>query len=156
MAGKKQEVYDQMVAISNMANIQYVRQKETKGLGHAVCCAKAFVGNEPFAVLYGDDVIIGGERPACRELCDAYEQFGLRRCGHQGGADGATSASTPRWQVEPMAGRNLFHLTDMVEKPSARTEVLSNYSILGPLRAARRKSLRFWKTPLPVRAARSS
>ena len=65
-----------MVAISHMANIQYVRQKETKGLGHAVLCAKAFVGNEPFAVLYGDDVIIGGERPACRELCEVYEQYG--------------------------------------------------------------------------------
>ena len=51
LASKKQEVYDEMVAISQMANIQYVRQKETKGLGHAVLCAKAFVGNEPFAVL---------------------------------------------------------------------------------------------------------
>ena len=66
LASKKQEVYDQMVAISHMANIQYVRQKETKGLGHAVLCAKAFVGNEPFAVLYGDYFILNGERPACR------------------------------------------------------------------------------------------
>ena len=104
LASKKQEVYDQMVAISHMANIQYVRQKETKGLGHAVLCAKAFVGNEPFAVLYGDDVIIGGERPACRELCEVYDEYGLGVAG--------------------------IKLTDMVEKPSL-TEILSNYSILG-------------------------
>ena len=56
-AGKMQ-VYHEMVAISELANIQYVRQKETKGLGHAVLCAKSFAAGEPFAVLYGDDVII--------------------------------------------------------------------------------------------------
>jgi UTP--glucose-1-phosphate uridylyltransferase len=61
LAGGKQKMYDEVVAISKLANIQYVRQKETKGLGHAVWCAKSFVGNEPFAVLYGDDVIIGKE-----------------------------------------------------------------------------------------------
>ena len=49
----KQEVYDEIVSISNLANITYIRQKETKGLGHAILCAKSFVGNEPFAVLYG-------------------------------------------------------------------------------------------------------
>lgn len=130
LAAKKQEVYDQMVAISHMANIQYVRQKETKGLGHAVLCAKAFVGNEPFAVLYGDDVILGGERPACRELCEVYEQYGIGVAGIK---------PVPREDIskycslalEAVEGRNdLFRLTDMIEKPSL-TEILSNYSILG-------------------------
>ena len=130
LASKKQEVYDQMVAISQMANIQYVRQKETKGLGHAVLCAKAFVGQEPFAVLYGDDVVLGGERPACRELCEVYEKYGV-------GAAGIKPVSTEDISkycsvaLEPIPGENtVYRLTDMVEKPSL-TEVLSNYSILG-------------------------
>ena len=56
-------------------NIYFLRQKETKGLGHAVLCAKNFIGNEPFAVLYGDDVIIS-EKPVTKQLCDAYEKYG--------------------------------------------------------------------------------
>ena len=53
-----------------------MRQKETKGLGHAIGCAREFVGDEPFAVLYGDDVILG-EDPACGQLIRAWEEFGL-------------------------------------------------------------------------------
>ena len=55
----KEAILNQVVGISKLANIFYVRQKETKGLGHAIGCAREFVGDEPFAVLYGDDVIIG-------------------------------------------------------------------------------------------------
>ena len=61
--------------VANLANIYYIRQKETRGLGDAVLRAKEFVGTEPFAVLYGDDVIIG-EPPAIGELCEAYEKYG--------------------------------------------------------------------------------
>ena len=130
LASKKQEVYDEMVAISQMANIQYVRQKETKGLGHAVLCAKAFVGNEPFAVLYGDDVVLGGEHPACWELCRAYEQFGVGVAGIKPVPIEDISKYCSL-AIEPVPGQErIFHLTDMVEKPSL-TEVLSNYSILG-------------------------
>lgn len=71
----KKAMLDEVVDISRLANIYFVRQKETKGLGHAVNCARSFVGNEPFAVLYGDDVIIG-EDPACGQLIRAYEEFG--------------------------------------------------------------------------------
>ncbi len=130
LASKKQEVYDQMVAISQMANIQYVRQKETKGLGHAVLCAKAFAGNEPFAVLYGDDVVLGGEKPACCELCEAYEKYGV---GVAGIKPVATENISKYCSValEPIPDEKaVYRLTDMVEKPSL-TEVLSNYSILG-------------------------
>lgn len=130
LASKKQEVYDQMVAISQMANIQYVRQKETKGLGHAVLCAKAFAGNEPFAVLYGDDVVLGGEKPACCELCEAYEKHGV---GVAGIKPVATENISKYCSValEPIPDEKaVYRLTDMVEKPSL-TEVLSNYSILG-------------------------
>lgn len=61
--------------MSSLANITYVRQQEPKGLGHAITLAKSFVGDEPFAVMYGDDVIIG-ENPAIGQLCRAYEEFG--------------------------------------------------------------------------------
>ncbi|MBQ4102351.1 MAG: NTP transferase domain-containing protein, partial [Oscillospiraceae bacterium] len=80
LASGKQQIYDEMVQISNLASIHYIRQKETKGLGHAVLCAKTFVGDEPFAVLYGDDVILG-ENPVCGQLCSAYERFGLGVAG---------------------------------------------------------------------------
>ena len=53
----KKDIYNDVLACSKFGNIFFIRQKETKGLGHAVLCAKSFVGNEPFAVLYGDDVI---------------------------------------------------------------------------------------------------
>ena len=68
---KKAAILDEVVGISKLANIFYVRQKETKGLGHAIGCAREFVGGEPFAVLYGDDVILG-EDPACGQLIRAY------------------------------------------------------------------------------------
>ncbi|MEG0542686.1 MAG: UTP--glucose-1-phosphate uridylyltransferase, partial [Angelakisella sp.] len=77
LASGKQQVYEEMLHIAGMANIQYVRQQQPKGLGHAILCAKTFVGNEPFAVLYGDDVIISPEgQEATRELCDAYDKYG--------------------------------------------------------------------------------
>ena len=56
--GGKKALYDQVVSIAEIANITYLRQKEQKGLGHAILQAKNFVGDEPFAVLYGDDVIV--------------------------------------------------------------------------------------------------
>ena len=73
---EKEAMLEQVVALSKLANIYYVRQKETKGLGHAVNCARSFVQGEPFAVLYGDDVILGKD-PACGQLMRAYEEFGL-------------------------------------------------------------------------------
>ncbi len=73
---EKQKILDEIISIAHKANIYFVRQKETRGLGHAVNCARSFVGNEPFAVLYGDDVIIG-EDPACGQLIRAYEEYGL-------------------------------------------------------------------------------
>lgn len=71
----KREIYDEIVGIANLANITFIRQKEIKGLGHAIGRARAFVGDEPFAVLYGDDVIIG-EDPALAQLIRAYETYG--------------------------------------------------------------------------------
>lgn len=127
LAGGKQKQFDEVVAIANLANIQYLRQKETKGLGHAVWCAKNFVGDEPFAVLYGDDVIIGDD-PACGQLCRAYEEFGLGIVGIKEVPAGQIYKYSSL-KTEPIRD-NLFRVTDMIEKPKPGKE-LSNYSILG-------------------------
>ncbi len=130
LASGKQSVYDEIVAISKLANITYIRQKETKGLGHAVLCAKAFVGDEPFAVLYGDDVIIGGEKPAVKELCEAYEKYGLGVAGVKSVPSDQISKYSSL-KVEEIAGdEHIFRVKDMIEKPLPH-QVMSSYSILG-------------------------
>ncbi|MDD3192309.1 MAG: UTP--glucose-1-phosphate uridylyltransferase [Oscillospiraceae bacterium] len=127
LASGKQDLYDQIVDLTKIANIQYVRQKETKGLGHAVWCAKPFVGDDPFAVLYGDDVIIS-DNPACGQLCRAYEEFGLATVGiKEVTAEQILKYSSLK--TEPLRD-NLFRVTDMIEKPKP-DQVLSLYSILG-------------------------
>lgn len=123
----RQETLDELNAIAGMANIFYLRQKETKGLGHAVLCARSFVGDEPFAVLYGDDVIIG-EDPAIAQLCRAYEQYGKGVVGVNKVSEEAITKYSSL-QVEPLADRQ-FKVTDMIEKPSP-DKIMSLYSILG-------------------------
>lgn len=123
----KEKVYEEMVAISNMANIQYIRQKETKGLGHAIYCAKAFVGSDPFAVLYGDDVIIG-DNPACGQLCKAYEKYGK---GVVGIKEVATEQILKYCSLKTQhLEDNCYSVTDMIEKPRIE-QLFSNYAILG-------------------------
>lgn len=124
---EREPVLRQVQHISKLANICYVRQKETKGLGHAISCARSFVGNEPFAVLYGDDVIIG-EDPACAQLIRAYEAFGKGVVG----VKEVTVEAIQKYsslKVEHLKD-NYFSCTDMVEKPKP-SEILSLYSILG-------------------------
>ncbi len=128
LASGKQDVYDQVVGISKLANIYFVRQKETRGLGHAVNCARSFVGDEPFAVLYGDDVIIG-EDPACGQLIRAYEKYGKAVLGIKSVPEEAISKYSSL-KVDHLE-ENLYNCTDMVEKPKTKEEVLSLYSILG-------------------------
>lgn len=68
----KYELLKQVQAISNLANIHYIRQKEPKGLGHAIYCANRFIGDEPFAVLLGDDIVVS-EEPCMKQLIKVYE-----------------------------------------------------------------------------------
>ena len=68
--------------ISNIVNIQYIRQQTPKGLGHAVLCAKNFVGNEPFAVLLGDDVV-DSNVPCLKQLINVYERYNSTVLGVQ-------------------------------------------------------------------------
>lgn len=129
LASGKESLYQEVVAASSLANIQYIRQKEQKGLGHAVLCAKEFVGDEPFAVLYGDDVIISPEdSPATGELVRAYEKYGKGVVGIKE----VTAQQILKYSslaVSPLEDR-VFAVTDMVEKP-APDKILSLYSILG-------------------------
>ena len=121
------ERLNQVLNVSNLANIVYVRQKKALGLGDAVLCAKAFVGNEPFAVLYGDDVI-KSKNPVCKQLCEVYEEFGLGVLGiKQLPEDQLLRCSSLK--LENLKG-NIFKVFDMVEKPKLN-EIISKYSILG-------------------------
>ena len=124
---QKYEALEVVKGISKMANIYFIRQQEMKGLGHAVSCAKSFVGNEPFAVLSGDDVIIG-EKPVCGQLIEAFDEYGLSVVG----AKEMPKEEIGRYgslKVENIRN-NIFMCTDMVEKPTP-DKVLSLYSILG-------------------------
>lgn len=112
---------------ANIANVYFLRQKETKGLGDAVLRARSFVGNEPFAVLYGDDVILG-EKPATAELCEAYEKFGKNVVGIKEVTD-EFIVKYSSLKVEPLSDTE-YNVTDMIEKPSLETK-FSNFSILG-------------------------
>ncbi len=125
-AGRTAELED-VRRITDMANIYFLRQKETKGLGHAVNCARSFVGDEPFAVLYGDDVIIGDD-PACGQLCRAYEQHGKGVVG--------IKEVTPEQIVKYCSlavdaiDERTYRVSDMIEKPKPE-QIMSLFSILG-------------------------
>lgn len=123
----KKKIYDDVMQCSNFGNIYFIRQKETKGLGHAVLCAKSFVGDEPFAVLYGDDVIVS-ETPVTKQLCDAYEKYGKGAVGVKE-VPGKAITKYCSLAVDRIED-NCYNCTDMIEKPSEE-EILSNFSILG-------------------------
>ncbi len=124
--GKTKEL-GEITSVCNLANIYFLRQKETKGLGDAVLRAKQFVGADPFAILYGDDVIIG-EKPAIGEMCEAYEKYGKSVVGIKEVSDEAIVkySSLKVSQLE----ENIYSVTDMIEKPSIYNK-LSNFAVLG-------------------------
>ncbi len=123
----KIDVYNQIVDITKLANITYIRQHEPKGLGHAILCAKTFVGDEPFAVLYGDDVILG-ENPVCKQLCDAYDQYEKGIVGIKE----VTVEQIQKYSSMKLSslGGNRYEITDMIEKPKP-DQIFSLFSILG-------------------------
>lgn len=125
--GKTDEL-EKLRSIANLANITFIRQKEAKGLGHAVLCAKEFIGNEPFAVLYGDD-LIEADYPTTRSLIEIYERYGLGTAGVKAvSPEQITKYSSLK--LEELE-ENVFRCTDMIEKPATPEEAFSLYSILG-------------------------
>ena len=123
----KSDLLELVRDISDMVDIHYIRQKEPKGLGHAIHCAKTFVGNEPFAVLLGDDVV-DSEVPCLKQLIDCYNEYKTTIVGVQpvdedkvdkyGIVDGI--------HIED----RVYKVKDLVEKPSVE-EAPSNIAILG-------------------------
>ncbi|MCQ4089157.1 UTP--glucose-1-phosphate uridylyltransferase GalU [Exiguobacterium sp. LL15] len=126
-ASGKTELLEKVCASTNLANIFYVRQKEQKGLGHAIWTARQFIGDEPFAVLLGDD-IVESETPAIRQLMDAYEETGQSVIGVQE----VEPKETHRYGIiDPLdkEGR-LYPVRRFVEKPESGTAP-SNLAIMG-------------------------
>ena len=126
----KKDLYEDVLACSNIANVYFLRQKETKGLGHAIMCAKSFIGNEPFAILYGDDVIINDEYPVTKQLVDAYEKTGKGIVGVK---------EVPRKDVSKYCSLDvtphadnaaLMDVHNIIEKPT-EDQIMSCFSILG-------------------------
>ncbi|PEP18983.1 UTP--glucose-1-phosphate uridylyltransferase [Bacillus wiedmannii] len=112
---------------SSKINIHYIRQKEPKGLGHAVWCARKFIGNEPFAVLLGDD-IVQAETPCLRQLMDQYEATQSSVIGVQT----VPETETHRYGIiDPLVqkGRS-YQVSKFVEKPAKGTAP-SNLAIMG-------------------------
>lgn len=124
----KTETLKMLEEIRSMINIQYVRQAEPKGLGHAIYCAKAFAGDEPFAVLLGDDVVYNAEKPCLKQMIEMYEKYNASILGVQ---------SVPESEVNKygiVSGEKVddrvWRVRDMVEKPK-REEAPTNVAVLG-------------------------
>ncbi len=115
------------IDIANLADVYFLRQKETKGLGHAVLKAKAFTKDEPFVVLYGDDVIMGKD-PVAAQLCRAYEETG-KACVGIKEVDSESIQKYSSMKLDHISN-NIYNITDMIEKPAPGKE-FSLFSILG-------------------------
>ncbi|PKM83601.1 MAG: UTP--glucose-1-phosphate uridylyltransferase [Firmicutes bacterium HGW-Firmicutes-13] len=123
----KTEMLKEVKRISNMAKIHYIRQREPKGLGHAIYCAKSFIGNEPFAVLLGDD-IVDSEIPCLSQLIKMYEEYNSTILGVQE----INREDVNKYGI--VKGKNitrdLMRVESLVEKPDAKTAP-SNIAIMG-------------------------
>lgn len=124
---KKDELLDIVEDISNMANIYYIRQKEPRGLGHAIHCAKTFVGSEPFAVMLGDDVV-DAEVPCLKQMIDVFDEYKTTILGVQE----VNRNDVNKYGIvanAPVKDR-VYKVKDLVEKPRVE-EAPSNVAILG-------------------------
>jgi UTP--glucose-1-phosphate uridylyltransferase len=125
----KLDILEEVQSISSLANIYYVRQKEALGLGHAILCAKSFIGNEPFAVLLGDDIVMS-ETPCLKQIIKVFEYCNSSVIAIQSVADNDVSKygiiKPKGTNFEP----NLFYIEKLVEKPT-REEAPSNLAIMG-------------------------
>lgn len=123
----KFELLEEVQKSSKLVDIHYIRQKEPRGLGHAIWCARKFIGNEPFAVLLGDD-IVKAEKPCLKQMIEQFERYNASLIGVQHVADNQVS----RYGI--VDGKKiddrLYNVTNLVEKPKLE-ESPSNLAILG-------------------------
>lgn len=118
----------EMVRRISEINLHYIRQKEPRGLGHAILCARRFIGDEPFAVLLGDDVV-DSEKPALKQLIDVYDRRGFSVLGVQEVAPEKVSSYGIIDGV-PTEEARTYTVKDMVEKP-AQEEAPSRLAVFG-------------------------
>ena len=123
----KDELLSEILGISNLANITFIRQKEINGLGGAILLAKNFAANEPVAILYGDDVIFS-ETPVTKQLIDIYEEYEKGVVGVKEVSDELVMKYCTL-DVKKIR-ENLYECCDMIEKPK-KEEIISNFSVLG-------------------------
>lgn len=122
----RMELLGNIKEIRDKVNIHYIRQKETKGLGHAIYCAKAFVGNEPFAIFLPDD-LVDSEKPCIKQLIEVYERYNKSVVALRVVPD----EDIPKYGI--ISGEELeagvYKLSDMVEKPAIE-DAASNVAII--------------------------
>lgn len=123
----KTEYLENLEYISSLANIHYVRQKQALGLGHAIHCAKSFVGNEPFAVLLGDD-IVRSKRPCLRQMMDVFEKYQSSVLGVQE----VSLENVSKYGIVDAVPveKDIYKVRGMVEKPNA-ADAPSRIAVLG-------------------------
>lgn len=127
----KQDLLDIVEKTAGLAEIHYIRQKEPRGLGHAIYCARRFVGDEPFAVLLGDD-IVSSEVPCLRQMMDLYEELQASVIGVKEVPPGDVS-KYGILDAEPVRD-NVYRIHDLVEKPApeaapSRLAIMGRYII---------------------------
>lgn len=124
---KKFQLLETVENISNLVDIHYVRQKEPLGLGHAILCAKKFIGNEPFAVLLGDD-IIDAEQPALGQMIEKFNQVNQSILG----CKEVPTSEVDKYGIVNYSNEKdgLFEVNNLVEKPSIE-DAPSNQAIVG-------------------------
>ncbi len=122
------EMLNTVKKISNMANITFIRQKEQNGLGHAIYQGKTFVGNEPFCVLLGDDIVYNKNKPCLKQLIDAYDNYG----GTILGVQEVDKKDVSKYGIVDgkKISDNLYSVTNLIEKPEVN-EAPTNIAILG-------------------------
>ncbi len=124
----KQDEANTVRAVADMADVFFLRQKETKGLGHAIWRAKTFVGDEPFAILLGDDIMLS-EKPVLKQLVEAAEENSCSAIAVREVPDELIVKYSSVKLEEKLSDR-VFRIGDMNEKPTLE-EKFSNYAILG-------------------------
>ncbi len=124
----KQDEADTVRAVADMADVFFLRQKETKGLGHAIWRAKSFVGDEPFAILLGDDIMLS-EKPVLKQLVEAAEEHSCSAIAVREVPD-ELIVKYSSVKLEKKLSDRVFRIGDMNEKPTLE-EKFSNYAILG-------------------------
>ena len=125
----KQILFEEVQKISNLANVHYIRQKEPKGLGHAISCARSFIGNEPFAVLLGDD-IVNSSKPCLKQLIELYNRYNSTIVAVQQVSENEVSSYGIIKPKGTKIDGNVFNIETLVEKPK-KEDAPSRYAIMG-------------------------